>query len=125
MFARIFVFLTCFSFVFAKPLKVEVSAPYAILMNAETGAILYAKNIHEKQHPASITKIATALYVLEKRGNELNTLLEVSSSALRTAPAYLRQAVDSKHPSYVLEPEGTSMRVVPGERLPLYSFLHG
>jgi D-alanyl-D-alanine carboxypeptidase (penicillin-binding protein 5/6) len=125
MLARIFVFLICLSVICAKPLKVEVSAPYAILMNADTGAILYAKNIHEKQHPASITKIATALYVLEKRGKELNALLEVSPGALRTIPAYLRQAVDSKHPSYVLEPEGTSMRVVPGERLPLASFLHG
>jgi D-alanyl-D-alanine carboxypeptidase (penicillin-binding protein 5/6) len=94
-------------------------------MNAETGAVLYAKNIHEKQHPASITKIATALYVLEKRGSELDTLLEVSPAALRTAPAYLRQAMDSAHPSYTLEPEGTSMRVMPGERLSLYSLLHG
>ena len=29
----------------------------AILMEAETGAILYEKNIHEKLYPASITKI--------------------------------------------------------------------
>src|SRR5580693_5125151 len=122
MLPRIFVFLICLSVASAKPLKVEVSAPCAILMNADTGAILYAKNIHEKQHPASITKIATALYVLEKRGSELNTLLEVSPGALRAVPAYLRQAADSKHPSYVLEPEGTSMRVIPGERLPLISF---
>jgi D-alanyl-D-alanine carboxypeptidase (penicillin-binding protein 5/6) len=125
MLGRIFVFLICLSVVVAKPLKVEVSAPCAILMNAETGAILYAKNIHEKQHPASITKIATALYVLEKRGKELDALLEVTPKALKTAPAYLRQAMDSAHPSYTLEPEGTSMRVIPGERLSLYSFLHG
>ena len=125
MLARIFVFLICLSVVLAKPLKVEVSAPCAILMNGETGAILYAKNIHEKQHPASITKIATALYVLEKKGKELDALLEVSSNALKTAPAHLRQALDSPHPSHTLEPEGTSMRVQPGERLSLYSFLHG
>jgi serine-type D-Ala-D-Ala carboxypeptidase (penicillin-binding protein 5/6) len=109
----------------ARPLKVEVSAPSAILMNADTGAVLYAKNIHEKQHPASITKIATALYVLEKRGKELDHLLEVSSNALKTAPAHVRQAPNSIHPSHTLEPEGTMMRVQPGERLSLYSFLHG
>ncbi|HEY5236646.1 MAG TPA: serine hydrolase, partial [Rhabdochlamydiaceae bacterium] len=125
MLGRIFVFLICLSVVAAKPLKVEVSAPCAILMNADTGTVLYAKNVHEKQHPASITKIATALYVLEKRGKELDTLLEVSSHALKTAPARLRQALDSKHPSHTLEPEGTMMRVQPGERLSLYSFLHG
>lgn len=106
-------------------MKVEVSAPSAILINADTGAILYAKNIHEKQHPASITKIATALYVLEKRGKELDHLLEVSTNALKTAPAHERQAFNSPHPSHTLEPEGTMMRVYPGERLSLYSFLHG
>lgn len=121
----ILVFLLCLSTLAAKPLKVEVSAPCAILMNADTGAILYAKNIHEKQHPASITKIATALYVLEKRGKELDHLLEVSTNALKTAPAHARQAPNSPHPSHILEPEGTMMRVKPGEKLSLYSFLHG
>ncbi len=125
MLGRIFAFLICLSVVTAKPLKVEVSAPCAILMNADTGAILYAKNVHEKQHPASITKIATALYVLEKKGKELDQLLEVSSNALKTAPAHLRQAPDSPHPSHTLEPEGTLMKLQPGERLSLYSFLHG
>ena len=125
MLGRIFAFLLCLSVVTAKPLKIEVSAPCAILMNAETGDILYAKNIHEKQHPASITKIATALYVLEKRGKELDQLLEVSTNALKTAPAHLRQALDSPHPSHTLEPEGTLMRVQAGERLSLYSLLHG
>ena len=38
----------------------------AILMEAETGAILYEKNIHEKLYPASITKILTALIVMEQ-----------------------------------------------------------
>lgn len=125
MLGRIFAFLICLSVITAKPLKVEVSAPCAILMNADTGAILYAKNIHEKQHPASITKIATALYVLEKKGKDLDQLLEVSSTALKTAPAHLRQAPNSQHPSHTLEPEGTSMRLQPGEKLTLYSFLHG
>ena len=78
MLRRIFLFLICLTAAHAKPLKVDVSAPSAILMNAETGAILYAKNIHEKQYPASITKIATALYVLEKKGQKLDALLEAS-----------------------------------------------
>ncbi len=125
MLGRIFLFLICLTSAYAKPLKVEVSAPSAILMNAETGTVLYAKNIHEKQFPASITKIATALYVLEKKGQKLDALLEASSHALKTVPAYVRQASDSKHPSHTLEHDGTMMRVQPGEKLPLYSYLHG
>lgn len=125
MLSKIALFLICCSAVGAKPLKVEVSAPSAILMNAESGAILYAKNIHQKQYPASTTKIATALYVLEKKGQQLNTLLETSPTALKTVPAALRQALNSKHPSYTLEPDGTAMRIFPGEKLPLLSYLHG
>lgn len=37
----------------------------AILMEAETGAILYAKNIDDKHYPASITKVLTALVAME------------------------------------------------------------
>ncbi|MFI3201028.1 MAG: D-alanyl-D-alanine carboxypeptidase family protein [Eubacteriales bacterium] len=36
-----------------------INAESAILMELETGTILYAKNIHTKQYPASITKILT------------------------------------------------------------------
>ncbi len=36
-----------------------------IVMEVDTGAILYAKNIDKKEYPASITKILTALVALE------------------------------------------------------------
>lgn len=45
-----------------------VSAESAILMEAETGTILYAKNIHKQQYPASTTKILTALLAYENSG---------------------------------------------------------
>lgn len=48
-------------------LQVDISAKAAILMNAETGAVLYEKNAYLPLYPASITKIITALYALEKR----------------------------------------------------------
>ena len=37
----------------------------AIIMDAGTGAILYAKNINDKHYPASITKVLTALVAVE------------------------------------------------------------
>ena len=43
-----------------------VSARSAILMEAETGTILYAKNIHNKEYPASTTKILTTLIASEE-----------------------------------------------------------
>ena len=36
-----------------------------IVMDAETGAILYGKNIDQKEYPASITKLLTALLAFE------------------------------------------------------------
>jgi D-alanyl-D-alanine carboxypeptidase len=43
----------------------DVVAETAVLIEAETGAILYSKDCHKKLYPASITKIMTALLVLE------------------------------------------------------------
>ncbi|HJA92913.1 MAG TPA: D-alanyl-D-alanine carboxypeptidase [Candidatus Eisenbergiella merdipullorum] len=48
------------------PAGPALGAEAAILMDADTGAILYEKNIHEKLYPASITKILTALIVMER-----------------------------------------------------------
>lgn len=43
-----------------------VSAESAILMEADTGVILYEKNIHAREYPASTTKILTTLIASEK-----------------------------------------------------------
>ena len=40
-------------------------AESAILMEASTGTILYEKNAHQKQYPASITKLMTGLLAAE------------------------------------------------------------
>lgn len=45
--------------------KPDVSSDAAIVMEASTGAILYAKNIHKTYYPASITKILTSLLAIE------------------------------------------------------------
>lgn len=47
------------------PTGPEVTAESAILMDADTGVILYAKNIHKQQYPASTTKILTTLIAIE------------------------------------------------------------
>ena len=43
-----------------------VGAESAILIEAETGTILYEKNIHQQQYPASTTKILTTLIASEQ-----------------------------------------------------------
>ena len=43
----------------------EVSAKAGILVSLDTGVVLYEKNIDEKMYPASLTKIMTAVLMLE------------------------------------------------------------
>lgn len=47
------------------PGGIDVTAESAIIMEEETGTILYSKNMDEVHFPASITKIMTALLTLE------------------------------------------------------------
>lgn len=73
---RILSFLLCLALmtgVFAQtafaapawPDNVSISAEGGILMDADSGAVLYGKSIHVPYFPASITKILTALIVIE------------------------------------------------------------
>ena len=57
-----------------------VGAQGAILMEANTGTILYEKNIHEKLYPASTTKIMTCLLAIENCS--LDEMVTFSSSAV-------------------------------------------
>ncbi len=42
-----------------------VEAPAVLLMEKETGTVLYEENAHDKREPASVTKIMTLLLVME------------------------------------------------------------
>nr|WP_325184595.1 D-alanyl-D-alanine carboxypeptidase family protein [uncultured Oscillibacter sp.] len=44
---------------------VDVSAPSALLMEKETGAVLFAKDEHTQREPASVTKVMTLLLTME------------------------------------------------------------
>lgn len=66
------------------PVGPEIGAQAAILMDANTGVILYAKNIHEKLYPASTTKILTALLAIEN-GN-LDDMVTFSREAVFSVP---------------------------------------
>ncbi len=45
-----------------------IEAEAAVVMDADTGAFLYSKNMDAKEYPASTTKIMTALIALEQAG---------------------------------------------------------
>ncbi len=109
----------------AAPLKAELSAKAAILINTETGAILYEKNAHLPLYPASITKVITALYALEKKGNNLDALVCASQDAVATVHSNIRRSPLYKHPAYRLEFGGTHMGIKTGEILPFRTLIYG
>lgn len=72
--------LNCTTSVFAAMDEPQLSSDYAVLMDAETGQVLYQKQMQELAYPASTTKIMTALLVCEL-GN-LDDQWTVSESAV-------------------------------------------
>ncbi|MBT2656224.1 D-alanyl-D-alanine carboxypeptidase [Bacillus sp. ISL-18] len=73
------------------------------MIDSDTGAVLYVKNPNQKMYPASLTKIATAIYAIEK-GN-LDRLVTVSGNAVRQ--------------------DGTRVYLNEGEQVPLKKLIQG
>ena len=76
----------------------SISAEAAILIDADTGQILYEKNPHERLYPASTTKILTGIIAIEK-GNPEDIV-----------------TIDEDVPKYT---DGTHIALEPGEKLTL------
>lgn len=85
--------------------SLELEAQSAALIDVNNKDFLYAKSIHEKRYPASITKIMTALVAL-KYGN-LDDMVTVGD-----------EATDIEYGSSVCE-------IKPGDRLSLRMLLYG
>lgn len=62
-----------------------IGAEGAVLMDLDTGAILYGKNIDEKLYPASTTKILTCLLAVENL--ELTDMVTFSHEAVFSVPS--------------------------------------
>ncbi len=88
---------------FASPDLEKLTAQAVILIEADTGKVIYEKNAKGKMYPASTTKIMTTILALEK-GN-LNDVITVSENAAGI--------------------EGSSMELVAGDQLPMLDALYG
>jgi D-alanyl-D-alanine carboxypeptidase (penicillin-binding protein 5/6) len=106
--SRIFIFTFIVSILIADiPQKVNasvsVSAKSAILMEQESGRILYEKDAYTKRRIASITKIMTAILAIES--GKMNQYVKVSEQAVRT--------------------EGSSVYLKAGEKIKLEDLVYG
>lgn len=66
----------------------EVTADAAVLMDAETGELLYDKNGDKREYPASTTKVMTCILALES--GRLDRIVEVSANAADVESTRLR-----------------------------------
>ncbi len=83
----------------------SVSAQSAILIEKNSGRVLYEKNADSRLPMASTTKIMTALCALNAFGDNINNIIEISDNAAGV--------------------EGSSMYLVRGEKMTVCELLYG
>lgn len=105
---------------YAEHLNVNISAQSAVLINADTGAVLYEKEAHRLAYPASITKVATALFALQRKGGALDEIVSGSLDALHVVPADFATICP-----YRLVSDGTHMGLQVGEAISLRALFYG
>ena len=83
--------------------QIHVSASSAILMEQESGRVIYEKDAHTQRRIASITKIMTAILAIES--GKMNDMVKVSENAVRS--------------------EGSSIYLKSGEKISLEDLVYG
>ena len=87
----------------------DIPAKAALLVDANTGAIVYAKNEHQELYPASLTKIMTALLVVE---------------AIDKGQLSLDQEVTASSTIESLDTDGSTANIKPGEIMTVEQLLY-
>lgn len=88
----------------------KVNAKAALLVDTSGDIVLYGKNEHERMYPASITKVMTALLVLEA--------VERGDLTLDQSVTASQEAIDN------IDPEGSSAGIEKGEIMSVKNLLY-
>ncbi|MGE5484522.1 MAG: serine hydrolase [Ignavibacteriales bacterium] len=87
----------------------RISADAAVVMDFKSGAVLYEKRAHRPMHPASITKMMTAIIALER--GYLGDVVTVSQNAAYTPGSSMGLSPGSR---YLLEDLLAGLMIVSG-----------
>jgi D-alanyl-D-alanine carboxypeptidase (penicillin-binding protein 5/6) len=101
-------------------LGVEISAKSGALLDMESGLLMWSKEGEVELPPASLTKIATALTVLEACKVELSEQFEATAGALAQ-----RGGRRPEEAPFALIPDGSSIDLRVGERMSVEALLEG
>lgn len=113
------------NFICAEKLSVSVESEAAILINAKSGVILYEKNAYQSCFPASITKVATTLYSLDQKGDQLSTKIAAEQEAIASISGEAKKRSNYTTPSYWIEHASSHMGIKRGEEFTLKDLLYG
>ena len=106
------IFLICIIFATPvaayKPSTFTLSAEGALIANVDTDAVIYEKNADQKLYPASLTKIMTAVVVLDECADPENTIVTCNKDTL----------------DLLLGTDSSVFNLVGGEQLPALELLY-
>jgi D-alanyl-D-alanine carboxypeptidase len=102
-----------------------ISAISAILIDAQSGKILYEKNAHELRSPASVVKIATCAYALQQKGDMLDTLLSTPQECIGAVSESEKVKRNYSQPAHWLVHDASHMGLKKGEELTFKDLLYG
>lgn len=125
MFARVgwgLIFPFC---LLAEPLNVEIKGTAAVMINAETGAILFEHNAYTQYYPASTTKVATALYALKLKGDQLDLPITAEQDSIAWVTEEARHQSNYTLAAHWLETNASHIGIKKGEILSLGDLLKG
>lgn len=80
----LFVLLLPVNYIYASIEDLDIYSPSVVLIDSNSGKVLYKKNENKRMYPASITKIMTAILVLENC--DLTDTAKVSEKAVMVVP---------------------------------------
>lgn len=109
----------------AEKLVVSVQAESALMINADTGAVLYEKNPDDVRYPASITKVATLLYALQHVADQMDVMITADQDSVGTVTEEAFRKSNYTLPAYFLIPGGSHIGIKRGEELSLKDLMYG
>ncbi len=121
----LFALISITSVAYAKQLSLSTNAESAILINADTGAILYEKNAYKQYYPASITKVATALYALKMNEDRLDEKVVADKDSIASVSEAAIRRSNYSMPAYWIEQGSSHIGIKIGEELSFRDLLYG